>query len=76
MLCCRMHFLPASIAVVASFLTAVPVWADETENRITEIRAGYAEIEALGAKGEEIRFESESDPLSGTLTRFGRMARW
>ena len=65
-----MHFRSTSIAVVVSCLAAMPALADETEDHIKEIRERYAEIEALGAKGEEIKFESESDPLSGTFTRF------
>jgi len=65
-----MHFRSISIAVAVSCLTAVPAWADETEDRVKEIRAWYAEIEAASKKGEEIKFEAQDEPLSGTLTHF------
>ncbi|WAC21538.1 hypothetical protein OVA24_09095 [Luteolibacter sp. SL250] len=65
-----MHFRPAFIVVAASCLIATPASADETEDHIKTIRAQYAAIEAVGTKGEEIKFEAEGDPLSGTLTRF------
>lgn len=65
-----MHFRSFSLTVTACWLTAIPAWADETEDRIKEIRSQYTAIEAAATKGEEIKFEAENDPLSGTLTRF------
>lgn len=58
------------IAVAFCWLTALPVWADETEDRIKEIRGHYAAIESSKSKTEIIPFEAKDDPLSGSLTRF------
>lgn len=65
-----MHCRALPIAVAAAFLMTVPAGANVTEGRIQEIRERYTEIESAQKTSVEIKFESEDDPLSGTLSHF------
>ena len=56
--------------IAATTLVAGTAMADETENRIKEIRGQYTAIESSKSKTEIIPFEAKDDPLSGSLTRF------
>jgi hypothetical protein len=58
------------ILFAAASLSLTPARADEAEAKVKDIRERYNRIESAKFRAKEMEFTSNSDPISGTFTRY------
>ncbi len=58
------------ILFAAASLSLTPARADEAEAKVKDIRERYNRTESTKLRAKEMEFTSNSDPISGTFTRY------
>lgn len=68
----RFLFAPVSAALIAMSIVLVPspAMADAVEEAVREIRSLYNTIEGKRLRSAKIEFETQDEPIFGTLTRY------
>lgn len=67
----RRHIFLSGIATIAVTAAGIlPAKADWIEDAVKDIRAKYNQIEGWKKRSETIKFESDQEPLFGTLTKY------